>query len=246
MLEFNINTDGLARMERALLALSEKQIPFAASQALNDCTKAASVAVNKAMPEIFDRPTNFTDRAAVAPRALAATKARLVSTVTLRPIQAQYLAPEDAGGERTPGMNTRKPGAAALILPGKGLQLDQFGNIPDGTLRLLKQQAAAEQGRRRKRQRQKKANGPAAAPPAAVDQSNTVVFLDKNAVANKAGIGGYFRRLTGGHLTRLTAFEPETHYKPRFGYHALVEKVAIGTWAPAMLRRLQAAITSAR
>ena len=243
MLAFEVDTTGLTRMEQALARLADKQLRFAAAQALNDCTRAASVAVNQAMPEVFDRPTAFTGRAAVAPRSLAATPASMVSTVTLRDRQAKYLQAEEAGGTRTPAMNTRKQGSA-LVLPGKGLVLDAFGNIPSGTLRNLKAQSKAEQ--RARRQRAAKSRREKQPRPEPVDQSGTVVFLAKDAVANKAHIGGYFRRLAGGHLTRLTAFEPETHYKARMGYHARVQGVFAATWAPSLARRFAAAIASAR
>ena len=116
MIGIQVDMRGLTRMERALTLLAREQVPFATAQALNDCTRAASVAINKAMPEIFDRPTPFTERAAVAPRDLAATKERLASIVTLRPVQAKYLLHEEIGGVRTPAENTRKS-AQALLLP---------------------------------------------------------------------------------------------------------------------------------
>lgn len=247
MIEFSVDTSGLSRMEKSLTALADKQFRFAVSQALNDCTRAASVEVNARMPEIFDRPTAFTDRAAVAPRSLAATRDNLVSTVTLRDIQAKYLLAEEQGGTRTPAANTRKQ-ASALVLPGKYMKLDGFGNIPDGTLKGLRAQTKSEQRKRRKRlaqsRRENKTYGPIAAP--ADDQEENVVFLRAGDPGDKAGIGGYFRRLTGGHLGRLTAFLPETHYKARLGYHARVQSTVAATWLPAILRRFHEALSTAR
>lgn len=247
MIEFSVDTSGLSRMEKSLAALADKQFRFAVSQALNDCTRAASVEVNARMPEIFDRPTAFTDRAAIAPRSLAATRDNLVSTVTLRDIQAKYLLAEEQGGTRTPAANTRKQ-ASALVLPGKGLDLNQYGNIPDGTLRILKADSKRNQKSRRKRliaaahRKQGNVQGPVAPP----DDAGAVIFLAANVPANKAGIGGYFRRLANGHLTRLTAFEPETHYKARLGYNARVQSTVAATWLPAILRRFREALSTAR
>ncbi len=251
MIEFQVDTTGLTRMEKSLAALAGKQFRYATSQALNDCTRAAANNVNAAMPELFDRPTAFTDRAAVAPRSLAATRENLVSTVTLRDIQAKYLLAEEQGGTRTAQTNTRKP-ASALILPGKGLELNEFGNIPDGTLRNFKADSKRNQKSRRKRliaaahRKQGKVQGKVQGPIAAPDDVGAVIFLAAGVPANKAGIGGYFRRLANGHLTRLTAFVPETHYKARLGYHARVQAVISATWLPALLRRFHEALASAR
>lgn len=247
---FQIEVDGrgaLTRMEKSLALLADKQYRFAAAQALNDCTRAASVEVNRAMPTIFDRPTPFTDNAAVAPRALAATRDSLVSTITLRDRQAQYLKAEEDGGTRTAADNTRKAGSA-LVLPGKGMTLNQFGNIPDGTLRTLKAESKLNQRKRRRRVMAagfKKLGKDVQGPIEATD-ADGVIFLAATVAANKAGIGGYFRRLAGGHLTRLTAFEPETHYKARMSYHARVKATFLTTWVPAMARRFAEAIASAR
>ena len=241
-LDFN---DGFTRMEKALIAFGGKQLPFATAQALNDSARAARDAVNKAMPSVFDRPTPFTDNAAVAPKELAATKDRLAATVTLRPIQGKYLALEEAGGARDPGANTRKP-AKALVLPGK-LDLDQYGNLSSGTLRSLKGQVASQARQvRRLKVATSKAAKRGEAPPARLDQTGTVAFLPAGARGNLAGVGGYFRRLAGHKLTRLTAFEASTHYTARMGYHDRVAAVVRATWPLAMIKRLREAIATAR
>ena len=253
MVAFQVDTSGLTRMERSLGFLANKQLHFAMARALNDCTRAASVDVNKAMPSVFDRPTPFTERAAVAPRDLAASRDHLVATVTLRDIQAKYLTPEEEGGARSPSDNTRKPGQA-LVLPGKGLDLDSFGNIPNGTLRRLRAMAKADRRARRKRAaiaakhklstkvRGSVEVGPRFSPP----RSGTVFFLPGNAAANKAGIGGYFMRLNKGQITRLTAFEGETHYHARMSYHDRVQRIFLQTWHTALPRRLAEALADAR
>ena len=245
MIAFDVDTSGLTKMEQALGLLAEKQLGFAMAQALNDCTRAASVDVNKSMASVFDRPTRFTENAAVAPRSLAATRDSLVATVTLRDIQAKYLTPEEQGGTRTPADNTRKPGQA-LVLPGKGLDLDSYGNIPNGTLRRLRAQAKAERRARRKRAALSRKQAEDQAKPPPVNDADTIVFLPAGAPGNKAGIGGYFRRVAGHGLQRLTAFEAETHYHARMGYHARVQHVFAATWSAALVRRLHDALASAR
>lgn len=100
MISLSIHTD-FPRAERALLILARDQVPYAASRALNDCARAAVEKVNGAMSSVFDRPTPFTERTAVAPGSLAALKDRLAAVVTLRPIPAKYLLHEEIGGTRT-------------------------------------------------------------------------------------------------------------------------------------------------
>lgn len=239
MIEVSLK-DGFSRMERALARVSG-QLPYATARSLNDVARAAQADVNGAMPRVFDRPTKFTDRAAVAPRALAAEKDNLAATVTLRPIQAKYLLREEVGGTRTPADNTRRPGAQAIVLPGRGLLLDGHGNIPTGTLRQLRQDAKPASQRRARK-------GKAVAqpvPPAINGDAKSIVFLPRGALAAR-GISGYFARLTGGRLRRLTAFEPTTQYHARMGYHARVQAVAAAQWVATFRRRLLEAVTTAR
>ena len=77
-------------------------------------------------------------------------------------------------------------------------------------------------------------------------RSGTVFFLPGNAAANKAGIGGYFMRLNKGQITRLTAFEGETHYHARMSYHDRVQRIFLQTWHTALPRRLAEALADAR
>lgn len=231
MIELSLDAAELLRMEKSLTLLQHEQMPFATALALNDCARAATVAVNRAMPEVFDRPTKFTERAAVAPRQLAATKSRLAAEVMLRPIQAKYLQLEETGGTRTGAMNTGRP-SKTVLLPGKGLPLDDHGNIPRGTLAGFRAQSRSGEKRRRRK--------------AAIASSGGVFFLPGASAANIAKVSGWFRRLAGHSLTRLTAFEAATHYHARMGYHARVEAAALATWPKAMLGRLHEAIKTAR
>ena len=230
MIELSIDEAGLNGMERALLALHRDQLPFAMSRALNDCAKAAALSVNRHMAEVFDRPTRFTERAAIAPRALAASKARLVAEVTLRPIQAQYLALEETGGTRTGAMNTRKPSKRVLV-PVK-IEKDEFGNIPKSLI-----SGFANRASRGERLRRAKAS---------LASSSAEVFIPGSDRRNKAGKSGWFKRGAGGKLSRLTAYVASSNYKPRLGYHAQVEAIVRETWPVALPARLAEAIKSGR
>ena len=233
MIELSIDAVGLTRMEHSILTLRRDQLPFAMARALNDTAKAATIAVNLAMAEVFDRPNKFTERASIAPRAMAATKTRPMAEITMRPIQGQYLALEETGGTRTGAMNTRKP-SRKIMLPAKALELDQYGGIPRGTLARFNAAAAKSAGLK-----QRRAKAAASAPA-------QFVFLPANDPGNKAGISGWFRRDDGHHLVRLTAFESQTHYHARMGYHARVEAAARTAWPSAFRARLHEAIATAR
>ncbi len=233
-MEIRLDFTELTRAERMLTRAHADQVPFATAQALNDCARAASAGVNRAMAEIFDRPTAFTSRAAVAPRELAATKSRAEAVVTMRPIQAKYLQAQEEGGTRTPATNTRKV-SKSLVLPGKAMGLDAYGNIPAGELRRLRQRAKAVG---RAKAATKAGGGKRSA-------ADPIVFLPGTAKINSAKISGYFRR-TGRKLSRLTAFIKETHYQPRLGYHERVKQIVEATWPTAMARRLAAAIATSR
>ena len=222
MIELSLKT-GFARIERTLQWAAGGQLRFAAAQALNDIARAARDAINERMGEIFDNPTPFTRRAVVAPRELAARKEHLVATVTVRPVQSRYLLREEIGGTRTAAENV-KP-SAALVLPGRALTRNAFGNIPRGILRGLARQS-----------KRKTKHG---------DRAGTVVFLPAGVPANKAHIGGYFRRTAGG-LSRLTVFEEATHYEPRFHFRDRVAEVARRDWAETFRRRFAEAIETAR
>ena len=244
MLAISVSLD-VAAMEQRLAEMHRKQLPFAASQALNDTAKGIAVQINADMPKIFDRPTPFTSRAVVAPPSLGARKDSLAAMVTLRPVQAQYLRLEEVGGTRSPAENTRKV-ASALVLPGKA-DLDSYGNLPSGYLARISRQAKSDQSRRtaakaaklqaakaRKRKSQK------------LDRDSGIVYLKGGDPRNSRGEGGFFARLPGHKLQRLTGFQAETHYQPHFHFHDRVLKIAAALFNQAFPLRLAQAIASAK
>ncbi len=230
----------LSRMDRGLTRLAHEQVPFAAARALNDCARAASVAVNRAMPDIFSRPTSFTRHAVVAPRELSAQKDRLAAIVTLRPIQARYLLKEETGGTRTPADNTHRTGAQAIVLPGRGLLLDSHGNIPAGAIARIKRKISAQAAHdtaSRARHRTIKAV-------AARDRG--VFYIGKDGGRSGSMAGGFYQRLPGHRIVKLISFGNEAHYKPRLGYHDKVGGAVSPMWTGAFVKRLHEAIATAR
>ena len=231
-------SDDLQRLVATLDDIRLRQIPFAASRALNDTGQAARAAVTSAMPEIFDRPTPFT---ASSIAMLASRKDNLVTTVLVKDQQAKYLLLEETGGERSPAGNSRIA-SRALVAPGKAAALNQYGNLPNSYLAGLRRRAEAdiakrEVARQRVVERYRKRRLAARHPGRKAASDKGVVYF-KGKGPDGRGPGGYFIRGPGHTFRRLTGFEGTERYKPRFGFRRRVEEVARATFAAALSRRL--------
>jgi hypothetical protein len=121
----NISAD-VRKIERTLSDLQKKQIPYAASVAINNTAKAVQQAEIKAMDEQLDRPTPFTKRGIGITRS---SKTKLIAEVFIKDIQASYLRYQIKGGERLPKKK-------AIALPA-GIKTNQYGNIPRGRIKKL-------------------------------------------------------------------------------------------------------------
>lgn len=127
MLAIDIRAD-LKPLQKAFVALHSKQVPFAISVALNALAKGVAGQERALIDETFDSPTPFTENAY---RIGVATKSRPIATVAAKDIQAQYLEPYVDGGLRFLG------GKKAMLAP-RGVNLNQYGNIPRVKLASLK------------------------------------------------------------------------------------------------------------
>src|SRR5260364_270979 len=86
----------VARVQRSLSALAEKQLPFAAAQACTTLAQQVQAEERKALVSVFDRPTPFTVNSVGAK---AARKTQPEAVVYIRDIAASYLNPYEVGGE---------------------------------------------------------------------------------------------------------------------------------------------------
>lgn len=118
----------LRQAQRALGDLHGKQIPFASALALTTLAGGVQDAETAEELKTFASPTPFTQRAFGK---TPATKRNLVSTVFIKDVQAQYLAPYVVGGPRFLG--TKK----GMLAP-RGIALNQYGNLTKGKLAALK------------------------------------------------------------------------------------------------------------
>ena len=118
----------LKPLQRAFIALSAKQVPFAMSLALNTLAKGVVGIEREGVLETFDTPTPFTLNAF---RMEAATKASPRARVAVKDIQAAYLEPYVVGGNRSLG--TKR----GMIVP-RSVGVNQYGNLRRGKLAALK------------------------------------------------------------------------------------------------------------
>lgn len=200
-------------LARTIDSIGRKQLPFATAQALTDTAKAAAVTLGGELESIFDRPTPFTKRGIGA---TSAKKSTLTATVFVKDRQAKYLELQELGG-------TRSPSGKALVLPGKGMKLNSYGNLPRAAVARLRGEAA-QRGR-------------------GTHDAGVAYIAGARA---PGGVGGYFRREGGHRLTRLIAFAGKAEYGPRFGFTERVEAAAAGLFETHIAPRLTAAIASAK
>lgn len=118
-LELSVTAD-FGGLHRMLQNLHVKQVPYASALALTRLAQGAAEAEASAITETFDNPTPFTQKAF---RSIAATKVNQTAYVAAKDIQAQYLLPYVAGGNRFMGKKR------AMLVP-KGAAVNQFGNLP--------------------------------------------------------------------------------------------------------------------
>jgi hypothetical protein len=118
----------------ALTEQAKRQIPFAASQAINKAAVRAKKVLPDKARDVFNRPKPFT----AGPGATyikRATKGTLTAEIGFKNIQARYMQYQIAGGTRRQkgfekalqGMGALPPGWIAT--PGPGAPMDAFGNI---------------------------------------------------------------------------------------------------------------------
>jgi len=110
--------------------ISKRQIPFAASQALNDMAWLSTLKLQSAAQAQLDKPTPFTLRGFKYQRS---TKKRLESIVYVAPIQEKYLKYQIEGGVRKD-----KGDAGRVIIP-VSIKKNAYGNIPGKKSGLSKQ-----------------------------------------------------------------------------------------------------------
>lgn len=215
---------------RAISDLAEKDAPFVTAYALTKTGQDIRDAELVSMKDVFDRPTRFTLNSLFLK---PATKTDLVAEVFFKEgfgsIPAwRYLGPQVEGGARAHKSHEKRLIAAGhmrsdeFAVPGKGVKLDQFGNIPGSTIeRILSQlQAAGGSGYQ--------ANATNSARSKAKRRSSQYFVLrpGSNSVrANRQVAPGiYYRQGTTG-MVPVIMFVRAPRYQKRFPFYEIAERV---------------------
>lgn len=126
MLTISVRAD-FERLSLTLNDFARRQLPYAAARALTATVQGARRDVQAGMPQVFDRPTPFSQRGVTI---RSATRNSLEASVLVLPKQAAYLAIQEGG-------LTREPKRRALVTPAT-IRLNQYGNIPARALARMK------------------------------------------------------------------------------------------------------------
>jgi hypothetical protein len=130
-------------LNRKFNNLETKQIPFATALTLTWTARDMQEAIKRAMPAEYDRPKRYTVEGVFI---RGATKSKLEAFVFLRDeaskgtAPVKYLAPTVYGGQRRAKRFERALRSRGIIgpnemaVPARGAKLDQYGNVPAGTI----------------------------------------------------------------------------------------------------------------
>ena len=192
------------------LAGFQRQIPFAASKALNAVGKKVSEAMPAEIERALDRPTPFTKRAV---RVLDyAKKTKMSVTVGVAPIQEKYLKYAIDGG-------TRNPGPAGLKLP-SAINLNEFGNVPKGLIKQLI--AVANKERKLSKVKARRV---------AVSNKVDLFYGDPVDQKGKTYPRGIYKRANGRLIPLIVFPVAPAKYKPRLPFRQKAEAVVRVEWS---------------
>lgn len=122
-MRINIQSD-LTRLSRNLTDLEKRQIPFAASYAINRVVKDLREWMIAQTPAYLDRPTPFTLRGF---RYKKSDKHTLTGSVYIEDTRSKYLDLQIEGGLRIPFKK-------AIKVPASTARLNRYGNLPRGRI----------------------------------------------------------------------------------------------------------------
>lgn len=235
--------------------LELKQLPFAASMALNNSMFAVRDGWKEEMLKVFDRPTPYTQNAVLYQKA---TKERLQAIVFIKNEASKgnapnaYLAPEVYGGARRPKAFERalqrNPRTRKYFLPGLGMvnQLDQYGNIRASVYSKIISQLGARfdpldnettnsRARRLRKQRKKGGGG-------------SYFILAQRRGKLRAGV--VYERITTGHGSAIRSVLYGTDkapvYRTRFNATELARRLFTASFADNFYNALRIAVGSAK
>lgn len=127
----------IKKLTKGLSKVQKKQIPFAASQALNTLGFDVRKTLQTVLPDYIDQPTPYTIRAVQVEKS---SKKKLITEVGFRSKRfgkgkgsvepASYMGLQIGGGSRIPK-------GRAIPVPTKHTRTNKFGNLPKGRIAKL-------------------------------------------------------------------------------------------------------------
>lgn len=133
MITINVRAD-IEQLKRKLSSLQRDHVPFAASVAINNTAIAVQGAISDEARTTLTAKPFTTGRGALYVR--RSNKRNLIAEVGYKDIQARYMQYQVVGGRRShKAFEGALRGLGALpagyvTVPGKGIRLDGYGNIP--------------------------------------------------------------------------------------------------------------------
>ncbi|WP_430436851.1 hypothetical protein [Oceanibaculum nanhaiense] len=222
-----------------------RQAIFATALALTESARDAQRTVTSDLPEIFDSPNPFTQRALAV---LPARKDDLVATVLVKDQQAEYLGIQETGGARTP-----KPGAPVFVP--KNIRTDRYGNVPARFWRQLDQMLATKAyvgaqtySIASRKQVSRHGGGVFVASGRNPRTRHLPPGIYERPKVRKATKGRRKGAVTNAQqpLKLLIAFDEQASYKPRFRFQERVAQVVRATFERNFRRALVRALATAR
>jgi hypothetical protein len=133
----SVQIRGLPELLSRLNDVARNQAPFAIAKAMTATVRQAKAAEEAHIVATFDKPTPFTQRAVAFS---GATKRNLQASVFVKDVQAKYLEAEAEGGRRKFKSFEEQfadGGQTRAALPGRGVTLNQYGNITKAKIKAI-------------------------------------------------------------------------------------------------------------
>lgn len=245
-----------ASLVAKLTALEQRQVPFAASVALNRTAEKMRAAIVLQMSRSFDRPTPYTLNAL---RIKRATKSRLYAEVSFKDesfkgsAADRYLGPQVQGGQRSVKRSERAMRSRGILpsdrltMPGRGADLDGYGNIaPSQIVKLMSFLGAfEEQGyRANKTQAQRERAGKVTK-----KKLGERYFVIKRLGAKGGLAMGVWKETrfgVGRSIKPVLTFGREPAYKPRLPFYEIAGQVYDAEFSSAFGQSMSEALATAR
>jgi hypothetical protein len=232
---FRVRLDATSLL-REFSDIEKRQLPYATMRALNDAAFQTRQAWRDAMPKVFDRPTRMTLNAILYTKA---KKDQVWAEVFVRDQATKgtppnkYLFWEAQGGQR------RAKGSEVLLrrmgilgggeytVPGKGVQLDQYGNVPSRVISTILSDLGARRdpsqnttlASRKRRERRR-------------DVTKSAVYFYSRGPSGDRGDGrpqhlprGIYSRRRDEGVRPILAIVNAATYKPRYPVFDLAEQI---------------------